>query len=127
MARTGTPPGTPIGLTAPVTYDDEHLARLLERSVPSVALPNLLTYVPCIKQPRVAGVTQVPKTIVGLSNSLWPLTTDTSPFEGVAHLYDVVRLSLADSEDPPGDVAVYVVDRRIAGAAVAPPTVAAAG
>ncbi|MFY9579847.1 MAG: arabinosyltransferase domain-containing protein [Gaiellaceae bacterium] len=114
-------PAVPIGLTPPVTYVNETLARLLRRDKPAVVVPNLLTYVPCANQPRVSGVAEVPKLLIAFRTSLWPLSTDTSPFEDVPQLYDVVRLSLADSKDPPGDVAVYEVNRQIEGAVVAAP------
>ena len=109
-----------MGLTAPVTYEDEPLARLLDRNAPSLALPNLLTYVPCVKQPRVAGVAEVPNLLVAFRDTMWPLGTGTSPFDELPELYRFVRMPLSDSQDPPGEVAVYEVDRRIDGAAVAP-------
>jgi arabinosyltransferase C len=116
----GVGPGSEIGLTAPVTYEDESLAGLLERNVPSLALPNLLAYVPCVQQPRVAGVAEVPRLIVAFRDTMWPLGTGTSPFDGVSELHPLVRLPLSDSDDPPGEVVVYEVDARIDGGVVAP-------
>jgi Mycobacterial cell wall arabinan synthesis protein len=124
--RTELGPGAAIGLTAPVTYEDEPLVALLERNVPSLALPNLLTYVPCVKQPRVGGGAEVPKVILAFRDTMWPLGTGTSPFDELPELYPLVRLPLSDSQDPPADVAVYDVDRRIGGAAIAPPLVSGA-
>jgi hypothetical protein len=121
--RSANGPGAALGLTAPVTYDDESLARLLVGDGPSLALPNLLTYVPCVKQPRVGGVADVPKLVLAFRDTMWPLGTGTSPFDELPELYPFVRLPLSDSQDPPGDVAVYEVDRRIEGAAIAPPVV----
>jgi hypothetical protein len=106
-----------------VTYDDESLARLLVGDGPSLALPNLLTYVPCVTQPRVGGVADVPKLVLAFRDTMWPLGTGTSPFDELSELYPFVRLPLSDSHYPPGDVAVYEVDRRIEGAAIAPPVV----
>jgi hypothetical protein len=103
-----------------VGYEDESLAARLQRSRPALALPNLRTYVPCIEQPTIAGSAEVPRLIVGQQGTLWPLGTGTSPFDGVPHLYNLVRLPLTDSQDPPGDVAVYDVDTHIPGGAVAP-------
>jgi hypothetical protein len=120
-------PGQPIGLSAPVTYSDEPLASLLEREVPALALPNLLTFVPCIRQPQVGDTAEVPHLILAFRDSMWPLGTGTSPFDGLPSLYRFVRLPLSDSADPPGDVAVYAVDRRIDGAAIAPPLAASTG
>jgi arabinosyltransferase C len=121
--RSANGPGAALGLTAPVTYDDESLARLLVGDGPSLALPNLLTYVPCVTQPRVGGVADVPKLVLAFRDTMWPLGTGTSPFDELPELYRFVRLSLSDSQNPPGNVAVYEVDRRIEGAAIAPPVV----
>jgi hypothetical protein len=77
--------------------------------------------VPCIDQPRVAAIADVPRTILAFGGSLWPVGTGTSPFDLVSEIYRLVRLPLSDSRDPPDDVAVYAVETHIAGAAVAPP------
>jgi hypothetical protein len=113
-------PGGPVGLTAPVTYKDESLATLLTRERPSLPLPNLLMYVPCVDLPRVGVVAQSPGSILAFRDSMWPVGTDTSPFAGVPDLYPLVRLPLSDSPDPPGDVAVYEVDRDIEGGVLVP-------
>lgn len=120
--RSANGPGAALGLTAPVTYDDESLARLLVGG-PSLALPNLLTYVPCVTQPRVGGIAEVPKVLLAFRDTMWPLGTGTSPFDELPELYPFVRLPLSDSQNPPGAVAVYEVDRQIEGAAIAPPVV----
>jgi hypothetical protein len=122
-SATGTEPGAALGLTAPVTYEDVPLAGLLARERPSLALPNLLTYVPCVRQPRVAGVADVPNLLLAFRDTMWPLGTGTSPFDELPELYPFVRLPLSDSRNPPGDVAVYEVDRRIEGAEIAPAVV----
>jgi hypothetical protein len=116
-------PGQAIGLTAPVAYENDQLARVLRRESPTLVLPNLLTYFPCVKQPRVGGVAEVPRLIVAFRDTMWPLGTGTSPFDQLPDLYPLVRLPLSDSREPPDEVAVYAVDRRIDGAAVAPPDV----
>jgi len=77
--------------------------------------------VPCIKQPRIRGAAEAPKLIVALQGSLWPIGTGTSPFDELAEVYSLVRLSLSDSSNPPGEVAIYEVDRHIEGASIAPP------
>jgi hypothetical protein len=113
--------GTQIGLTAPVTYHDGRLITLLDQRQPSLALPNLLPYVPCIRQPVVTGVAEAPNAIVAFRDSLWPLAAPASPFAELSNLYSIVRLPLSDSTDPPGEVALYQVDRHIDGGVVAPP------
>jgi hypothetical protein len=118
--RTTAAPGGSVGVTTPASYDTEPLAALLSRA-PSVALPNLLAYVPCVRQPRVAETVEVPSAIVGFRDSIWPLSTDHSPFIDLPELYPFVRLPLSDSVDPPGGVAVYEVVRSLPGAAVARP------
>jgi hypothetical protein len=47
---------------------------------------------------------------------------DTSPFLGVTDLYDLGRLSITDSENPPAEVVAYEVERHIPGAVLAPLT-----
>jgi hypothetical protein len=119
--RTAGAPAAGMGFTSPVTYADETLARTLERAEPALALPNLLPYFPCTRLPAVSrGVADVPKLIVAFRDTTWPLGSGTSPFDEQPDLYPFVRLPLSDSADPPDDVAVYVVDTRIDGAALAP-------
>jgi hypothetical protein len=60
--------------------------------------------------------------IVAFRDTTWPLGSGTSPFDQLPDLYPLVRLPLSDSPDPPGEVAVYEVDRHIDGAAVLPPS-----
>jgi hypothetical protein len=103
-----------------VTYKDESLATLLTRERPSLPLPNLLMYVPCVDLPHVGVVAQSPGSILAFRDSIWPVGTDTSPFAGVPDLYPLVRLPLSDSPDPPGEVAVYEVDRHIEGGVLVP-------
>ncbi len=119
--RTGGPSGAGIGFTAPVTYTDETLASMLEREVPPLVLPNLLTYVPCVELPVLRGIASVPTSILATRDSMWPLGTGTSPFEHVTDLYPLVRLPLTDSPDPPEEVTVYVVEQRVEGEALLPP------
>jgi hypothetical protein len=119
--RTDQGAGTQIGLTAPVTYHDGRLVGLLDQRQPSLALPNLLPYVPCVRQPLVTGVAEAPNAIVAFRDSLWPLAASASPFADLSNLYSIVRLPLSDSTDPPGEVALYEVDRHIDGGVVAPP------
>jgi hypothetical protein len=120
-------PGSAIGLTPPVTYEDESLATALQRSTPVLALPNLLLYVPCARQPKVADKAEVPRLLVAFRDSMWPVGTGTSPFDGLPSLYPLVRLPLSDSANPPGEVAIYEVDPHIDGAAVAPARAGATG
>jgi hypothetical protein len=120
-------PGAPVGLTAPVTYRNASLAAVLEQSRPVLALPNLVPYVPCVREPRVSDSTEVPGAVVAFRDSMWPVGTGTSPFDGVTDLYPLVRLPLSDSSDPPGAVALYEVDTRIDGGAIASPTVTRSG
>jgi hypothetical protein len=116
-----------VGLTAPVTYQNESLATALRRETPSLPLPNLLTYVPCVDLPRVASVAETPGSILAFRDSMWPLGTGTSPFDGVTDLYPIVRLPLSDSPERPGEVALYEVDRHLDGAVMAPPVQSPSG
>jgi hypothetical protein len=113
--------GSTVAVTAPVTYENTRLADVLESRSPSLALPNLLTYVPCVQQPQLGGVAEAPKAIVAFRNSMWPLGTGTSPFDGITGVYQLVRLPLDDPARQPNEVAVYVVDQRIEGGLLLPP------
>jgi hypothetical protein len=113
-------PGTAIGLTPPVTYTDQSLATAVRRDTPTLAVPNLLPYVPCVRQPEVDETAQMPGAILAFRTTMWPVGAGTSPFDGVTDVYPLVRLPLSDSADRPGDVALYEVDRRIEGATLAP-------
>jgi hypothetical protein len=118
--RTTGAPAPGIGLTPPVTYEDEPLARLLRDNQPAFALPNLLPYVPCVRLAAVSrGVAEVPRLIVAFRDTTWPFGAGTSPIDELPDLYRLVRLPLSDSADPPDDVVVYVVDTRTAGTALA--------
>jgi hypothetical protein len=113
-------PAAGIGLTPPVSYEDETLTRLLAQQ-PALALPNLLTYFPFVRLPPVRrGVAEVPKAIVAFRDSTWPIGTGTSAFDEVSDLYPLVRLPLSDSAVPPDDVVVSVVDTHSPGAVLAP-------
>ena len=113
-------PGGNVGVVAPVPYEDVPLRRLLAQQTPTLALPNLLTYAPCVKQPELRGATEIPKLIVAQQGTLWPIGTGSSPFDGLPDLYNLVRLPLTDSAHPPGDVAVYQVTPAVPGGALAP-------
>jgi hypothetical protein len=122
-SRTAGFPGPGIAVTAPVSYTDDSLSSMLDTNSPALVLPNLLTYLPCTELPPVrSGVAQVPGVIVAFRDTTWPLGSGTSPFDQLPDLYPLVRLPLSDSPDPPGEIAVYEVDRHIDGAAVLPPS-----
>lgn len=59
--------------------------------------------------------------ILGFRHSIWPVASGTSPFDLVPELYQLTRLPLTDSPEPPRDIVVYMVDRHIPGGVVAPP------
>jgi hypothetical protein len=109
--------GTALGLTGPVGYSEGTLAAIINRSQPALALPNLLPYVPCVRQPVVGGTTEVPGAIVAFRDSIWPLAEPASPFLELSNLYPLIRLPLFDSS-PRGRVAAYQVDRQIPGGAI---------
>ena len=102
---------TPAGVTVKVVtdYTLRPLAGVL-RQRPVLALPNLLPYAPCIRQPRVGAVAEAPTAILAFGNSLWPVSTDTSPFSELGKLYSVVRFPVVGSHAPP-NLALYEVTR----------------
>ncbi len=126
--------GNAVAVTAPVTYATEGLVQTLERAGSrQLVIPYISPYFPCAQQPRLQdGIVEVPSEIVAFGTSLQPiLGRTTGPFDGIRDLYLLARLPLIDPELPvepwiepetlPPDFAVYQVDRRIAGAKVAPP------
>ncbi len=120
--RSAVAPGATAALTSPVTYENQPLGSELESSgARTLVIPNLRTYVPCVRQPDVSdGVAGAPDRLLAYTHSIWPLATGTSPFDGVFDLYHARRLPLTDSPDAPKDVAVYELDRHIPGAEQAP-------
>ena len=114
-----------VAVTAPVTYASELLARRLDRSdSPSLVLPNLVTYFPCARLPRLSdGIVEVPGQILVPRSSSSPVRyAVTSPFVGLLDLYELERLPLADSTNPPADFVVFGVERSIPGSMLIPPT-----
>jgi hypothetical protein len=111
-------PGGVVALTAPVSYENVALAELVEaEGIRTLVLPNLVTYVPCAEQPEIAaGVAEPARLVVAFDQTLWPVTAGTSPFDALPRLYPLTRLPTTDSPEPPQDLAVYLVDRRVEGA-----------
>lgn len=113
-------PGGNVVVIAPVPYEDVPLRKLLAQTAPTLVLPNLLAYVPCVKQPSLQGAADLPKLLIGQQGTIWPIGTGSSPFDGLPDVYNLVRLPLSDSAHPPGDVVVYQVDVHLPGGVVAP-------
>jgi hypothetical protein len=71
---------------------------------------------------------EVPSHILVPADTASPVREpDSSPFAGVLDLYELERLPLADSAIQAEDIAVFRVDRDIAGAKEAPPIRATVG
>jgi hypothetical protein len=120
-----TPPRAPVAVTAPVTYATTTLSNLTRRTqARTLVHPNLLLYLPCATQPRLAdGRVEVPADFVWFDNPYFPQPFEaTSPFLGIHDLYAVQRLPLTDGPNPPPGVVVYGIDRRIRGGELVPPT-----
>jgi hypothetical protein len=118
---------SPIVVTSPVSYSPQTLASLISESgTTALVSPGLATYLPCARLPEIRdGVAGVPQYLVfptadlGADNGVL-VGYRSSPFQGVADLYDIVRLSIGDTRNAPR-VLVWKVDDRIAGAAIARP------
>ena len=127
LVRIATPqstvPGAPIAVSAPVTYATGRLSRLIREEARTLIHPNLMLYVPCARQPRLAdGIVEPPRYFVWFDDPFQPLPFEaTSPFLGVHDLYSVQRLPLTDGLNPPLGVVVYEVEQRIPGADIVPP------
>ena len=119
------PPGTPLVVSGPVTYRSDELAPRLARSNgPTLILPDVLPYFPCARLPVLRdGAVEVPSHIVATREGDWLFQENQrSPFSGLRDLYRLERMPIADSRDAPTEsLEVFAVDRRIAGAAQAPP------
>ncbi|MDQ3672038.1 MAG: arabinosyltransferase domain-containing protein, partial [Actinomycetota bacterium] len=121
--RSDAAPGAALAVTAPVGYTAEPLARSLARGASSsLVFPHLVTYLPCVSQPRLGGgIVEAPSHIVVATDADSPVREPaSSPFAGVLDLYELERLPLADSAIPPEGVAIFRVDREIPGAKEAP-------
>lgn len=119
-------PSGSLAVTAPATYGSERLTEGM--SLPGTASlvhANLLFYFPCARLPLLSGgAVEPPEYLVTWRNDFGPFYYQaTSPFLGTFDLYDLEALPTTDSENPPADVLVYRVDRRIPGAVQVPPSV----
>jgi hypothetical protein len=118
-------PGGLVATTGPIAYEDETLTRALEGAgARALVSPALLTYVPCAHQPSLHdGVADAPAFLVSaVQFSDLPVGYATSPFLGLSDLYEIERISIADSEEPPADVGVYRLRPTTRGE-VLPPTI----
>jgi hypothetical protein len=110
-----------LASTGAVSYESTSLSTLFRlQGARPLVWPNLLLYMPCARQPRLAkGVVEVPTVLVAHSG-FFPLEFLTSPFHGLVDLYGFRDLSVADSRVVPQGVTVLWVERRIPGAALVP-------
>jgi arabinosyltransferase C len=103
--------GTPVALSQLVASE----------SSPSLVLPNLLLYFPCVHLPRLEnGVAEVPSYVVTPSTSPIPVRYSTSPFYGVLDLYELARLPSAPPDRLTG-IEVFAVRQDVPGGATAAP------
>jgi arabinosyltransferase C len=117
-------PGATVALTVPVTYSTRQLRSLLAADgARALVNPAYVTYMPCATQPAFRhGVAEVPRYVLSVpSLSDLPVGYPTSPFRGVADVFDLERVTFADSPRPPGDLGIFRVTERIPGAALVPP------
>jgi hypothetical protein len=109
--RTGSRAGTPVAVTAPVTYSSETLAqRIAAGADRTLVHPDLLPYFPCARLPQLQeGVVEPPRYVVAAGHPALPRAYVLSPLTGLADVYEIERLATADSDDPPERVFVYEV------------------
>jgi Mycobacterial cell wall arabinan synthesis protein len=117
-------PGGTVAVSAPVTYATEPLAERLVGGSTTLVMPNLFTYVPCAELPELrGGLVEVPGHVLVSPNPFSPIRYPiSSPFAGLVDVYELERLSTADSPDPPDELLAFEVRTDIPGAAVAEPT-----
>jgi hypothetical protein len=117
-------PSAALAVTAPVTYDTERLSLRVNRESRSLVLPNLFTYLPCTDLPELrGGIVEVPDYVLVSPNPFSPIRYPiSSPFAGLVDVYELERLSTADSPNAPDELLAFEVRTDISGAAVAEPT-----
>jgi Mycobacterial cell wall arabinan synthesis protein len=121
-------PGAAIAVSSPVTYSSEPLSNRVSRESSSLVLPNLFTYFPCARLPELHdGIVDAPQFVLVSPNPFSPIRYPiSSPWAGLVDLYELERLSIADSENPPDELLVFE-RTEIPGAAIAPPMVTTVG
>jgi arabinosyltransferase C len=117
-------PGAAVAVSAPVTYDVEPLSSRANRDSRALVLPNLFTYFPCTELPELrGGIVEVPSHVLVSPNPFSPIRYPiSSPFVGLVDVYELERLSTADSPSPPDELVAFEVRTDIPGAALAEPT-----
>jgi hypothetical protein len=102
-------------VSGPVLYTQVRLSTpVAHASTVTLVSPFVLPMVPCARLPVVSsGVGEPPNLLVDW-NYPPAMTQADGPFAAVPDLYQVRRLPLTDSEDPPDNVSLYevAVDRR---------------
>jgi hypothetical protein len=95
-------------VTSPISYRGVSLHALMKRrGQVALAAPFLLDTVPCSALPRVAhGVGQPPTMLV---DGYTPVADPTGPWGAIPDLFQLRRLSLADSTNPPFPVRIFQV------------------
>ena len=97
--------------------------RLGATGITTLVVPELASYFPCARQPRLDdGIVEAPHIVVSpFAGTSWLSSWETSPFEGLLDLYPLEPLPVADPGDRPQELAVLEVDQRIPGFRLLPP------
>jgi hypothetical protein len=109
----------------------DDLLRPVRADATTLTMPDLVTYLPCSRVPRLEhGAVLPPVHVVtsdiwvgtGRATSLFDGLYSTSPFAGIDDLYDVQQIPLAESSKPSASILLYRV-KPLPGAQLAPPDV----
>ena len=112
------PPAVALATTGLASYRTTTLAsQLRDPRIRTLALFNVATFFPCVALPRLAGgIAEPPATIITSRDSVSPVRYPlSSPFAGVMDLFDLSRMSLGNSANPPENIVVFSVDPEIPG------------
>jgi Mycobacterial cell wall arabinan synthesis protein len=110
--RTRSPTGARVAVSAPVTYSNESLAaRIAPAGTRTLVHPDLLPYFPCAQLPRLRGGLAEPADyVVAAGHPSLPRPYVLSPLAGLEDVFEIRRLSTADSDDAPERVFVYELE-----------------
>lgn len=114
-------PGTTLAVSGPVMYRTEPLTALVNaRGATSLVYPQLLPNFPCTRLPPLSnGVVQPPDYVL-VGDALLDEHT-SNPFFGLADVYQLERISIADTKHWPKRVIVFRVERDLEGETRVPP------
>jgi Mycobacterial cell wall arabinan synthesis protein len=118
--HSGVRPGSLVAVTSLVAYSNRSFGQLLARREGQTWVsPIVAPYIPCAVLPALRdGVADVPMYVISaFAVRDLPLGYATSPFNGISDVYELERITFADSDNAPrDDLGIFRVHDRILGA-----------